>query len=50
MDELYLSVLFSTGETDQNSFLVTDIWIEGVQWTKKGLSLTNQMVNDLKNI
>lgn len=51
MDELQLKVCFSdTPEVDNNSFLVNNIWIEGISWNKEGLELTNDMSTHLQKL
>ena len=51
MDELQLRISFSDTDTvDDSSFLVKNIWIEGVNWTKSGLELSDDMTNHLKNV
>ena len=56
LDELELRVGFLTEDeeddemVDENSFLVTTMYIEGVNWTKEGVSLSDSIVNELTNI
>ena len=56
LDELELRVSFLTPEeeddemVDDDSFLVSKMYIEGVNWTKEGVSLSNSIVNELTNI
>lgn len=56
LDELELRVSFLTPEeqedqmVDEDSFLVEKMYIEGVDWTPEGVSLSESMVNELHNI
>lgn len=51
MDELQLQIsLTNDKEVDTNSFLVKNIWMEGVKWSNTGFEITDDMLNHLKNI
>jgi dynein heavy chain 1 len=51
MDELQLRVSFAdSAEVDDNSFLIDNIWIEGVNWTRQGIELTNEMSTHLSKL
>ena len=56
LDELELRVGFLTPEeeddemVDENSFLVTKMYIEGVNWNREGVSLSDSIVNELNNV
>lgn len=56
LDELELRVAFLTAEeeedqmVEEDSFLINKMYIEGVDWNSKGVSLSDTMVNELHNI
>ena len=51
MDELQLQIsLTDEKEVDGNSFLVSNLWIDGVNWTKNGFELSDDMSHHLKGV
>ena len=51
MDELQLKISFTNEKmVGGDSFLVKNLWIEGVKWDKEGLSLSDDMSHHLKNV
>ena len=51
MDELEMRVEFAQDEVvDEDSFLVKNLWIEGIKWSKKGFELSDEISHHLKNI
>lgn len=51
MDELEMRISFTDDKVvDEDSFLVNNLWIEGVKWSKSGLELSDDMVHHLRNV
>lgn len=51
MDELEMQVSFTKEKmVDEDSFLVNNLWIEGVKWSEKGFELVDEMVQQLKGL
>lgn len=51
MDELEMQVTFTKEKiVDDDSFLVNNLWVEGVKWSENGFELVDEMVHHLKNL
>lgn len=51
MDELEMQVSFTDQkQVDDDSFLVKNLWIEGVKWSRTGFELGDEMVYHLKDL
>jgi hypothetical protein len=51
MDELEMKISFTDEkQVDEDSFLVNNLWIEGVKWNKSGFELSDEMVHHLKGL
>ena len=37
-------------QVDEDSFLVNNLWMEGVKWNKSGFELSDEMVHHLKGL
>lgn len=51
MDELEIRISFTNEDrVGADSFLVNNLWIEGVKWSQNGLELSDDMIHHLRKV